>query len=177
MKKKLFAALLAAFFIFLTFIFFLPPSSAASVASTAVSMPGAASKSRTDITSDSLRVDNKKHIAVFTGHVVAVKGKLKIFSSKLNVIYTKKNKIKMLVANGNVHNIKEKDNITGGKAVYYERKGIAVITENPVAYEGKNKIAGTIITINFKTGISTVFGGKKRVNAVVYANKSLTVKK
>ena len=134
-------------------------------------------QSKTDITSDSLTVNNKKNTAVFTGHVVAIKGRLKILSSALKVIYTKKNKIKMLIATGNVHIIKGKDNITGGRAVYYDKKKIAVITENPVAFEGKNKIAGKEITINFKTGISTVIGGKKRVNAVVYSNKSLTVQK
>ncbi len=134
-------------------------------------------QSKTDITSDSLMVNNKKNIAVFKGHVVAIKGSLKILSSVLNVIYTKKNKIKMLVATGNVHIIKGKDNITGGKAVYYNKRKIAVITINPIAYEGKNKIAGKEIMINFKTGISTVIGGKKRVDAVVYSNKSLTVKK
>ena len=99
-------------------------------------------QSKTNITSDSLTVNNKKNIAVFTGHVVAIKGRLKILSSVLNVIYTKKNKIKMLIATGNVHIIKGKDNITGGRAVYYDKTRIAVITENPVAYEGKNKIAG-----------------------------------
>ena len=71
-------------------------------------------QSKTNITSDSLTVNNKKNIAVFTGHVVAIKGRLKILSSVLNVIYTKKNKIKMLIATGKVHIIKEKDNITGG---------------------------------------------------------------
>ncbi|MHB1660840.1 MAG: LptA/OstA family protein [bacterium] len=134
-------------------------------------------QSKTDITSDSLVVNNKKNIAVFTGHVVAIKGKLKILSEVLNVIYTKKNKIKMLIATGNVHIIKGKDNITGGKAVYYNKKKIAIITENPIAYQGKNKIVGKKIIINFKTGISNVIGGKKRVNAVVYSNKSLTVQK
>ena len=132
---------------------------------------------KTDIRSDSLTVNNKTHIAVFTGHVVALKGKLKILSSVLKIIYTKKNKIKILIATGNVHIIKGKDNITGGRAVYYDKKKIAVITENPVAYEGKNRIAGKKIIINFKTGISTVIGGQKRVNAVVYSKKSIGVKK
>lgn len=132
---------------------------------------------KTDITSDALRVDNKHRIAVFTGNVVVLKGKLKVLSSKLEVFYNKKNAIKKIVATGNVHITKEKDNITGGKAVFYEQRDIAVVTENPVAYEGKNKIAGKIITINFKTGISTVSGGKKRVNAVVYSGKSLSVAK
>jgi len=76
-----------------------------------------------------------------------------------------------------VHIIKGKDNITGGRAVYYDKRKIAVITENPVAYEGKNRIAGKKIIINFKTGISTVIGGPKRVNAVVYSKKSISVKK
>ena len=135
------------------------------------------STNKTDIKSDSLVVNNKTHIAVFTGHVIALKGKLKILSSALKVIYTKKNKIEMLIATGKVHIIKGKDNITGGRAVYYDKKKIAVITGNPVAYEAKNKIAGKKIIINFTTGISTVIGGKKRVNAIVYSNKSLSVKK
>ncbi|MFW0883927.1 LptA/OstA family protein [Candidatus Acidulodesulfobacterium sp. H_13] len=132
----------------------------------------------TNITSNSLRVNNKKDTAVFTGHVVVIKGGLRIFSSVLNVVYTKKHKIKMLVATGNVHIIKGKNNITGGKAVYYDKKGIVVITKNPVAYEGKNKIAGKKIIVNFATGISTVIGdAERRVSAVVYSNKSLTVGK
>ncbi len=135
-----------------------------------------AEPSKINITSDSLVVNNKSKTAVFSGHVIAIKGNLKILSAILHVLYTKKNKIKTLIATGNVHIIKGKDNITGGNAVYYEKSGIALITKNPVAYEGKNKIVGEKITINFKTGISTVFGGHtKRVNATVYSNKSLTI--
>ncbi len=134
-------------------------------------------KSRIDIKSDSLQVNNKTGVATFTGNVVAVKGNLTIFSNVLEVIYTKKNKINVLKAIGNVHIIKGKENITGGRAVYYNNTSVAVITENPVAYEGKNMIKGEKIIINLKTNVSTVFGAPgKRVNATVYSNKSLSLK-
>lgn len=136
-----------------------------------------AKSSRINITSDSLVVNNKNKTAVFSGNVVAIKGKLKILSDVLHVLYTKNNKINLLIATGNVHIIKDKDNITGGKAVYHYITKIAVITVNPVAYQGKNKVVGKKIIINFKTGVSTIIGGpKKRVDATVYSNKSLTAK-
>ncbi|MCL4542741.1 MAG: hypothetical protein M1458_03200 [Deltaproteobacteria bacterium] len=142
---------------------------------TALNKP--AKPSKINIISDSLVVNNKSGLAIFSGHVNAVDGNLKISSDILHVVYTKKNKIKMLVASGRVRIVKGKDNITGGKAVYYNKTEIAIITKDPVAYEGKNRITGEKIIINFRTGISTVSGSTKRkVNVTVYSNKSLTVR-
>jgi lipopolysaccharide export system protein LptA len=134
--------------------------------------------SKIHITSNSLVVNNKTKAALFSGKVVVIKGSLKILSDKLNVLYTKKNKIKKLIATGNVHIIKGKDNITGKMAVFYNLTRIAIITGNPVAWEGKNRISGEKIEMNLKTGISTILSGKKkRVTAIVYSSKSLAVVK
>lgn len=165
-------------FLFLACSFFIAPQKGFGLKpKTITTLNKPVKPSKINITSDSLVVNNKSKVAIFSGHVIAIKGNLKILSDILHVLYTKKNKIKMLIATGNVHIIKGKDNITGGKAVYHNKSKIAIITKNPVAYEGKNKIVGEKIMINFKTGISTVLGGvKKRVNATVYSNKSLTIK-
>lgn len=132
--------------------------------------------SQIDIKSDSLEVNNKTGVATFSGNVHASKGDLEIFSNVLNVYYAKNNSIKSLIAEGNVRIIKKDDYITGDKAVYYNVSGVAVITGNPVAHEGRNEISGKKIVINFKTNISTVFGSAgNRVNATVYSNKSLNI--
>lgn len=167
-KNREWQLFFVAIFILFYFIPIMPNLSAASGKSVGFS--------KIKITSDSLIVNNKGRSAIFSGHVIVIKGDLKILSDILHVVYTKKNKINMLIATGNVHIIKGKSNITGGKAVYYNKDRIAVITKNPIAYENNNKIIGKQIVINFKTGVSTIFGGlKNRVNATIYSGKHLAV--
>ena len=136
------------------------------------------SKTKIHITSNSLVVNNKKKIAIFSGKVIAIKKNLKIFSHILKVFYNKKNKIKQLVAIGNVHIIKGNDNITGSKAVFNNISKTVIITGHPYAWSGKNKITGKIIEMNLTTGISKILSGQgQRVNAIIYSKKSLTIKK
>ncbi len=136
------------------------------------------SKTKIHITSNSLIVNNKKKVAVFSGKVIAIKGNLKIFSQNLKVFYNKKNKIKTLLAIGNVHIIKGTDNIMGQKAVFNNIDKIVTITGHPIAWSGKNRITGKIIKMNLKTGVSHILSGPgKRVNAVIYSKKSLTMQK
>jgi lipopolysaccharide export system protein LptA len=135
-------------------------------------------KTKIHITSNSLVVNNKKKIAIFSGKVIAIKKNLKIFSHILTVFYNKKNKIKQLIAIGSVHIIKGKDNITGNKAVFNNTAKTVVITGHPYAWSGKNKITGKIIEMNLATGISKILSGQgQRVNAVIYSKKSLAIKK
>ena len=136
------------------------------------------SKTKIHITSNSLVVNNKKKIAIFSGKVIAVKKNLKIFSHILKVFYNKRNKIKQLIAIGNVHIIKGSDNITGNKAVFNNTSKTVIITGHPYAWSGKNKITGKIIEMNLATGISKILSGRgQRVNAVIYSKKSLIIKK
>ena len=136
------------------------------------------SKAKIHITSNSLVVNNKKKIAIFSGKVIAIKKNLKIFSHILKVLYNKKNKIKQLIAIGNVHIIKGGDNITGNKAVFNNTSKTVIVTGHPYAWSGKNKITGKIIEMNLATGISKILSGRgQRVNAVIYSKKSLIIKK
>ncbi len=161
-------------FFFATFILFC----FVSIVPNVLAAPDASIRfSKIKITSDSLIVNNKRRSAIFYGHVIVIKGALKILSDTLHVVYTKNNKINTLIATGNVHIIKGKSNITGGKAIYYNKAKIAVITKHPIAYENNNKIIGKKIVINFTTGVSTIFGGlENRVHATVYSGKRLIVK-
>ncbi len=136
------------------------------------------SKTKIHITSNSLVVNNKKKIAIFSGKVIAIKKNLKIFSHILKVFYNKKNKIKRFIAIGNVHIIKGGDNITGNKAVFNNASKTVIITGHPYAWSGKNRITGKIIEMNLTTGISKILSGRgQRVNAVIYSKKSLMIKK
>ena len=151
---------------------------AAAANTTSVKAEATQSKTKIHITSNSLIVNNKKKFAIFTGKVIAIKGNLKIFSQNLKVFYNGKNKIKTLLATGNVHIIKGTDNITGQKAVFNNIDKIVTITGHPVAWSGKNRITGKIIEMNLKTGVSHILSGPgKRVNAVIYSKKSLSIQK
>ncbi len=150
----------------------------AAAVNTAVKAGITKSKTKIHITSNSLIVNNKKKFAIFAGKVIAIKGDLKIFSQNLKVFYNGKNKIKTLLATGNVHIIKGTDNITGQKAVFNNIDKIVTITGHPLAWSGKNKITGKIIEMNLNTGISHILSGPgKRVNAVIYSKKSLIIQK
>ncbi|MHB1663721.1 MAG: LptA/OstA family protein [bacterium] len=151
---------------------------AAAAVNTSVKAGITQSKTKIHITSNSLIVNNKKKFAIFTGKVIAIKGNLKIFSQNLKVFYNGKNKIKTLLATGNVHIIKGTDNITGQKAVFNNIDKIVTITGHPLAWSGKNRITGKIIEMNLKTGVSHILSGPgKRVNAVIYSKKSLSIQK
>ncbi|MCS7164550.1 MAG: lipopolysaccharide transport periplasmic protein LptA [Thermodesulfovibrio sp.] len=112
------------------------------------------------ITSKSLVNDSKAKTATFEGNVVAKKGEVTLYASKMIVYYEDEQKggnIKMIEAIGNVKLVRSDRVITSHKATYYpEPEEVVVFTGQPRATDGKNLVTGEKITYFMKDDRSLV---------------------
>lgn len=106
------------------------------------------------ITSQALINDSKAKTATFEGNVIARKGQITLYASKMIVYYEDEQKggdIKMIEATGNVKLVKADRIITSHKATYYpEPEEMVIFTGEPRATEGKNLVTGEKITYFMK---------------------------
>lgn len=135
-----------------------------------------------EITSDRMTSDQKSNKIIFTGKVVAKRGKLFIFSDEMTVYNKKdaKNNIKIgkIVAKGHVRMEKEGRVASGKQAVYFMDEGKIVLTGNPVAWEKDNKIVGTKMIFLVDKDKFVVVGSKeKRIKLIFYPEKKKEKKK
>lgn len=119
------------------------------------------------VTSLHLLHDNKKHTSLFEGNVIAKTEDMTIYSERMLVYYTEDgNKIDKIEASGNVKVIKGERTIVSKEATYYEEEQKVIFTGDPQAWEGDNKVTGSMITYFIKDDKSIVKDSK-----VVIINK------
>lgn len=119
------------------------------------------------ITSLSLLHDNKEHTSLFEGNVVAKTEDMTIYSDRMMVYYKDDgNKIDRIEASGNVKVVKGERTIVSREATYYEDEEKVIFTGDPQAWEGDNKVTGTVMTYYMKDERSIVENSK-----VVIINK------
>lgn len=124
----------------------------------------------TTIYSDELHSDQNTHISVFTGNVVVLGTNFKMTCQEMTVNFTKDNKVDTIVSTGNVV-ITQPDRVTHcGHAEYLHATDTFVLTDQPVIYDHKNEIHGTVITIERTTQKMTVSGGR---STVILSNDSM----
>ncbi|HIE33392.1 MAG TPA: hypothetical protein EYP81_05050 [Thermodesulfobacteriaceae bacterium] len=125
-----------------------------------------------DIRSDRMEVLEDEKLAVFTGHVEAKKGDLKLWSNRLYVYYEirkGRREVKKLIALGEVRIEKGRWRALSGKAVYFKDEDRLVLEDNPRVWHGKDEVRGAIVVIYFKENRSEVLSsGNGRVEAYVY---------
>lgn len=132
------------------------------------------------IKSQSLEVDNRKRIVVFSGQVDAKKEDMTINCEKMIVYYmdqpaekeSEKTDVRIdkIVATGKVK-ISRPDGALAmsEKAVYYENDEKVVLTGRPVVKQGNDFVEGSRITLYLKEKRSTVEGSEKeKVRAVLH---------
>jgi len=132
------------------------------------------------IKSQSLEVDNKKRVVVFTGQVDAKREDMTINCEKMIVYYTDKStkmtsedadvRIDRIVATGKVR-ISRPDGAfaRADKGVYYENGEKVVLTGKPVVKQGNDFVEGSRITLYLKEERSVVEGSEKeKVRAVLH---------
>ncbi len=132
------------------------------------------------IRSQSLEVDNKKRVILFTGQVDAKREDMTINCEKMIVYYkdestktTAENadvRIDRIVATGNVK-ISRPDGAfaMADKGVYYENGEKVVLTGNPVVKQGNDFVQGSRITLYLREKRSIVEGSEKeKVRAVLH---------
>ena len=100
----------------------------------------------TVITSTRLSYDRKKCIAVFEENVVVTDDELNIQADKMNVLFTKDNKVLSIEAEGNVIIANNDRKGFANKAVYYVEEGKVVLSDGPKIIRGSDEMSGETIT-------------------------------
>lgn len=121
------------------------------------------------VTSERMEANDIEKTVVFTGHVIAVRGAMKIYADRMEVFNEKNgNKISRIVATGHVRIIQEGKSATGEQAVYYDADQKVVLTGKPKAREGDNVVTGTEIVYYLNEHRSLVKGSPgNRIQAVI----------
>ena len=130
-----------------------------------------------EITADRLEVQQEEQIAVFTGNVDAVQGKLNLRADKLVVYYRanakNSNAIRLIEAYGSVFLSSPTEMAQGAKGVYNLDTDTIELTGEVVLTRGENVIRGDRLEMDLATGKSRVSGvsagtsqGSGRVKAI-----------
>jgi len=125
-------------------------------------------KQPVDIESDTMEIIDEKKQAIFTGKVVATRGKVTLHAPKLVVDFIKeKNKkgkektvVTFLNATGGVLIITSTQRITGKWARMDVKADKAVVGDNVVVKQGSSIIKGNKLKVNLKTDHSEMTGGR-----------------
>lgn len=129
-----------------------------------------------DITSQKLDIDRIKSTAVFSGDVKALYADLSLTSDSLQIIYDEKskdnNKIKVIIAEGNVVLIQGTDKVTAGYAEYYVNQNNIIFKKDVVLNRNGNILEGDNLVMNTVTKKANMTSDSdKRVKAVYFKNK------
>ncbi len=143
------------------------------------------------ISSDRLEVDQQKKIITFEGHVTVRQEDMTITGARMIVYATGEEKggekNKGGAANADAGMMKKIDHIeilgdvkitqrdklaVADKAVYYHREQKVVLLGNPSVSQGRDKVAGRLITLFLEDGRSVVEGGESTpVQAILHPKK------
>jgi lipopolysaccharide export system protein LptA len=108
---------------------------------------GAAStEQRVIIDADQLVLEQKKATAVWKGHVKAVRGPTTLFAPELDATWNDAGEITRMVARGGVEAIEPTRQARGRTADFDVVRGVLVVTGNPEATQGKNRMRGSKVT-------------------------------
>jgi len=108
--------------------------------------PAMAEGEVTVITSESLIYDNGEQSAVFEQNVVVTDPKMKMMSDKLTVEFDDDNKVKYILAEGNVYIEQEDKTAWSEYASYDVASGKVVLRGEPMIKQGKDMLQGEKIT-------------------------------
>jgi lipopolysaccharide export system protein LptA len=146
------------------------------------------------IDSDSLELDYRGSTLTYHGHVQVTQGEVTLTSDRLSITYDRAaarrggpaprtgvalpagadtDKIKEVVAEGNVHIKKGDRRAEGRRAVFDQATQTIVLSDGAVLHDGPNQVAGDRIVVYLREERSVVeSGSKSRVTAVFYPDAS-----
>jgi len=145
-------------------------------------------KTPIEVTSDSLEVMQQENKAIFTGHVVAIQGDVRLTSDKMTVYYAsaeekkadKQNApakktakdgdnpqgaIKKIDADGNVFLATPEETASGATGTYDVEHQEIHLNNHVTLTRGKNILKGDKLVYNFATGRSVVSSGGDEAKA------------
>ncbi len=134
--------------------------------------PFSSSKGPINIKSDSLALDYKGKIIVWTGNVHAVQSGTDLICDVMHAYYgTDFNDIKLVVADHNVKITQGGRWATSDHAVLDQAKRVITMTGNPVIHDGPDQITGTKVLVYLDSQKSVVEGPAR---AVIFPRKDKT---
>ena len=99
-------------------------------------------KNPVSITADKLQVLNKQRQAIYTGHVVAVRGTTRIRCGRMVATYSLSQEITRIECQGGAE-LEDRDRwARGDQAVYETATGVVEMTGSPQARQGPNTMTG-----------------------------------
>jgi lipopolysaccharide export system protein LptA len=107
-----------------------------------VSTAAPALKNPVTITADKLQVLNKQRQAIYTGHVVAVRGPTRIRCGRMIATYSQAQEITRIECTGGAE-VEDRDRwASGDRAIYEVSTGVIEMTGDPQARQGPNTMSG-----------------------------------
>lgn len=101
----------------------------------------------TVVTSDQFKMDMAAKQGFFVGNVVVVGSDFKLKSRDMQVFFDENNKIKRMIARGNVETEQPNRTTKSGQAEYLVAENKIILTETPQVLQDRNTVTGNIITI------------------------------
>ena len=121
-----------------------------------------------------MEFDYRSRVLKYKGGVVATQGDMKLESTTLTVTLDAQveNRVKEVVADGQVRLSKGSRWATGGRAVFDQDHNTAVLSNDAELHDGANLIKGDRIVVYLNEERSVVEGGKGRVEAVLVPSQT-----
>jgi lipopolysaccharide export system protein LptA len=128
------------------------------------------SREPVSITAGTLEFDYRTRVLTYKGEVVATQADMKLQSSRLTVTLDEHadNRVKEVVADGQVRLSKGARWATGGHAVFDQAQNTVVLSQSAVLHDGPNEVSGDRVVVYLDEERSVVEGGSGRVKAVLY---------
>lgn len=127
------------------------------------------------VRADKLEFSYRDRVLTYTGEVVVTQADLTLKADVLSVSIDEKgaDRLRQIVATGNVEIKQGERSATGGKAVFDQQQRRVELTDNPVLREGPNQISGDRVVVYLDEERSVVEGGDKRVQALLFPGGNL----
>jgi lipopolysaccharide export system protein LptA len=129
-----------------------------------------ASRDPISVSADVMEFDYRGHVLTYKGSVVVTQGDMKLESNSLTVALDEQpdNRIKEVVADGQVRLSKGARWATGGHAVFDQTRNIVVLSDNADVHDGPNRVSGERVVVYLNEERSVVEGGNHRVTAELF---------
>jgi lipopolysaccharide export system protein LptA len=126
-----------------------------------------------DVSADAMEFDYRSRVLTYTGHVEVTQGDMKLESKRLTVALDEgpENRIKEVVADGQVRLSKGTRWATGKHAVFDQAQSTVVLSGDAQLHDGPNQVTGDRVVVYLDEKRSVVEGGKGRVTAKLFPSQ------
>jgi lipopolysaccharide export system protein LptA len=133
-------------------------------------MSFSSSREPISVSADSLVFDYRTRVLTYKGGVVVTQGDMKLQSDMLTVTLDDhtENRLKGVVADGQVRLSKGSRWATGGRAVFDRTQNTVVLSQDAMLHDGPNEVSGSRIVVYLDQQRSVVEGGNGRVKALLF---------